>query len=215
MITDHNLVYQKIRMDLYRLLADCYYSPTHELIGKLGELRPSLERIYPDVSQNVSAMERELRSMDDLYPLEIDFAKLFVGPFSLLAPPYGSVHLEGGRQVMGESTLNVRDHYREAGLDISEDFRNPPDHIAVELEFMHFVVSREIDRILNSDREKAMNYHNQQEKFLRQHLGVWGSEFADLVFENARTLFYKNLAKATKLFLETEPGPKLSEPTRM
>jgi TorA maturation chaperone TorD len=45
-----------------------------------------------------------------------------VGPFLVPAPPYGSVYLEDNRQLMGDSTIDVRRHYLSLGLDLSADF---------------------------------------------------------------------------------------------
>ncbi|UTW70898.1 molecular chaperone TorD family protein [Anaerobacillus sp. HL2] len=44
------------------------------------------------------------RFRKDVTKLKVDFAKLFVGPFDVLAPPYSSVYLNEGRAVYGEST---------------------------------------------------------------------------------------------------------------
>ncbi|MBM2831889.1 MAG: torD6, partial [Dehalococcoidia bacterium] len=41
---------------------------------------------------------------------------LFVGPYRLLAPPYWSAYLEDARVVMGDSTMDVKNRYREEGL---------------------------------------------------------------------------------------------------
>ncbi len=49
-------------------------------------------------------------------PLKVEFSKLFVGPYKLFAAPYGSVYLDDERKVMGDSTLDVKNRYREAGL---------------------------------------------------------------------------------------------------
>ena len=118
------------------------------------------------------------------------------------APPYGSVYLDGERQIMGKSTLEVRNNYREAGLDISTDFRNPPDHIAAELEFMYFIIFKEIEALENSDVDTTIDYLEKQRAFLNEHLGAWVSEFAAFVEQKAESKFYRNLAKATKVFIE-------------
>ncbi|MFN2356106.1 MAG: molecular chaperone, partial [Desulfopila sp.] len=69
--------------------------------------------------------------------LLVEYARLFVGPFELLAPPYGSVYLETGRRLMGDSTIAVQHMYTNAGLTL--DVQEAPDHIALELEFMHYL----------------------------------------------------------------------------
>ena len=67
--------------------------------------------------------------------LKSDFSRLFIGPFKLLAPPYGSIYLDGNSCLMGASTMEVRQLYRNEGLN--PVIKEAPDHIAIELEFMY------------------------------------------------------------------------------
>ncbi|NIW12659.1 MAG: hypothetical protein GWN31_01705, partial [Candidatus Thorarchaeota archaeon] len=41
-----------------------------------------------------------------------------------------------------------------------------------------------------------------QRAFLRENLGAWVFDFADSIEEKAETDFYKNLARATRAFIE-------------
>ena len=75
-------------------------------------------------------MRKALENDRDLEALTIDFARLFVGPYKLLAAPYGSVYLDSGRTTMGDSTLDVKSRYCEAGLNAATNFKEAPDHIA-------------------------------------------------------------------------------------
>ena len=99
---------------------------------------------------------------------------------------------------MGDSTLDLQETYRKAGVDLSANFRDVPDHIAAELEFMYFLVFKEIQALENSDVDTTIDYFEKQRAFLREHLGAWVFEFADSIEKGAETEFYKNLARATK-----------------
>ena len=147
-------------------------------------------------------MRKEFESLKDLEELKIDFARLFVGPYSLLAPPYGSIYLERERKIMGDSTLDLLETYRNAGVDLSDNFRDAPDHIAAELEFMYFLIFKEIQALENSDVDTTIDYLEKQRAFLREHLGAWVFDFADIIEKKAETDFYKNLARATRAFIE-------------
>ncbi len=73
--------------------------------------------------------------VDDWDEVEFSFNKLFVGPGTLLAPPFASVYLDGGnRQVMGETTLRIRALYQMLGLVSPWLNRIPDDHLALELD---------------------------------------------------------------------------------
>lgn len=200
MKAEHFLHREMNRSDAYKLLSACYYLPEEDTLGKLAQLEEAMGGVCAEAAEHVSDMGGET----EIEQLRIDYSKLFVGPFKLLAPPYGSVYLEGGRRVMGESTLDAHNRYREVGLDISGDLKEVPDHIAIELEFMYYLVLKEIEAIGNSDFENALDYLNKQKGFLEDHLGVWVSEFANIVEENAGTDFYRNLARVTKVFVKRD-----------
>jgi TorA maturation chaperone TorD len=191
---------ERNRRDTYKLLSACYYLPEEDTIKKLAKLEEAMGSVCAEAAEHISNMRGET----EIELLKIDYSKLFVGPFKLLAPPYGSVYLEGERRVMGDSTIDARNRYKEVGLDISGGLKEAPDHIAIELEFMYYLIFKEIESIENSDFESAMYYLKKQRGFLKDHLGVWVSEFADNVEENAGTDFYKNLARATKVFVKRD-----------
>ena len=202
METDDLLSREYARGEAYKLLAECYYLPTPELLGKLEDLKQQIADACTEAMLYIEEMHEEIKRLDDLDALSLDFSRLFLGPYKMHAPPYGSVYLDGERQIMGKSTLDVRNRYREAGLDISSDFRNPPDHIAAELEFMYFLIFKEVEAIGNSDIETTLSFIEKQRAFLREYLGTWVFDFTDIIEEKAETDFYKNLARATKAFVE-------------
>ena len=151
---------------------------------------------------SVQNMRQEFKAGANLEPLKVDFAKLFVGPYNLSAAPYGSVYLEGGRKMMGNSTHDAKNRYREAGLDIAKTFKDAPDHISTELEFMYYLIFKEIEAFADADIETAVGFIQRQKSFLDDHLMVWVPEFADSIMKNAENPFYPNLAQATTSFLE-------------
>jgi TorA maturation chaperone TorD len=167
--------------------------------------------VCSEASIHVLNMGEEIRRMGDVKSLKVDYSKLFVGPYDLLAPPYGSMYLEGARKIMGASTLDVRNRYREVGLDISVDFKEPPDHIAAELEFMHYLITKEVEAIKTGDFKGAMLYLQKQMKFLKTHLSVWVPEFTGKIEAKAETAFYKHLAKFTKIFIKKDRDKILNE----
>ncbi|GAH03838.1 unnamed protein product, partial [marine sediment metagenome] len=136
-------VHEKARGNAFRLLAECYLMPDRNILGKIHDLADMLNRVCPEVVGFIQEFNSGCKNDCEIDRLKVDYARLFVGPYSLLAPPYGSVYLEGERRIMGDSTLNVLAMYRETGLDIAQDFNDAPDHIAAELEFMYSLVFKE------------------------------------------------------------------------
>ena len=188
----------------YKLMADCYQRPDDETLEKINALADALKSVCPIGASYTASLATELRQTFDLEQIRLDYARLFLGPFTMPAAPYGSVYLEGKRQLMGDSTLDVLERYRRAGLKIAPDFNDPPDHIAVELEFMSFLIFRAIESSDNSYTAQVVEFFELQKSFLEDHVGVWVFEFADAVEKNAATEFYRNLAKATAAFLKDD-----------
>ena len=139
---------EKVRCESYRLLAQCYYLPDEELIEAL-EHSKELARWRRGGGESTWAV-------DDLDSLKVDYTRLFLGPYLLLAPPYGSLYLENTRTVMGDSTMDAKQRYQEAGLDLT--LKEAPDHVAIELEFMYYLIYREIEEIINNNESDVDLY---------------------------------------------------------
>jgi len=181
------------RADSYKLLSACYYLPDAELLQKIVD-EVQTNHFFDELPCCI-ALGPELES------LIIDFTRLFVGPFKLLAPPYGSVYLEDSR-IMGESTVNVRNWYEKEGLDVV--INDAPDHIAMELEFMYYLAVKQIQATRQENLQDMQLYAEKQKSFLRSHLAGWIAEFAENVQKNAQTEFYKNLARLTEIFVQKD-----------
>jgi len=183
------------RRNCYRVLADCYYLPDEGLIRTLNGLEKS--------SGNLQfALAESAPTPNAIEELTIDYSRLFIGPFKLLAPPYGSIYLENTARVMGDSTQDVKKRYAEEGLQV--DLKEAPDHIAIELEFMYYLISKEVAAVLNGDTINATGYLRKQRDFLAAHLGIWLPDFAGNVSSNAETAFYRKLAGLTDSFVKED-----------
>jgi TorA maturation chaperone TorD len=133
--------------------------------------------------------------------LMVEHARLFVGPQQVIAPPYGSVYLEEGRRVMGDSTLKARQTYQEAGLHLDPDFKELPDHIAVELEFLYFLTAKGVEAAAAGKVEESRRYDSAREVFLDQHLRRWVPPFCARVAEGTESDFYRDLAECLTAFI--------------
>jgi len=179
------------RATVYKILAECYYCPDDALLKLLDDVPEATGDLLSEVTGNAP-------HADDLESHTVDYTKLFVGPFKLLAPPYGSVYLEDGK-FMGDSTLAAREVYVQAGLDLV--LKEAPDHISVELEFMYFLALKEAEARADADPEQAEYLRGRQASFLRAHLGAWVEAFANNIQENAQTEFYRILGRVTRDFV--------------
>lgn len=110
--------------------------------------------------------------------LSVEYCRLFIGPYSVPCPPYGSVFLDGG-QAMGPSTIDALLRYRESGLRPTGVWREPPDHIAVELQFMAQLSVKCAAAAAAGQHDDAPRLLEVQRAFLRDHVGRWGPVFAE------------------------------------
>jgi len=203
---DEFTVNEMIRGECYRFLAACFYLPKKEILGEehfLSTLTQNLESVCPAAAPFSQRMEESLASYTD-EELAVEYARLFVGPFGLKAPPYGSVYLDGERTVMGPSTMETIRIYEEEGLARDEGFSELPDHIAVELEFMYFLIYREVEALQNGDPERAEEYRRKQQEFLNRFLVKWVPQFCRNIKEGTDNRFYSALADClTALIMES------------
>jgi TorA maturation chaperone TorD len=186
------LLQTDLRADAYRILAECYHSPDDEFLQALGGLAGHSDTV-DQIAQAASGA--------DLDKLQVDHARLFLGPYKLLAPPYGSIYLEDGA-LMGNSTMNVEEFYRQEGMEASG--QEVPDHITAELEFMYVLIGKEAEATKTGDPDATARYRQKQKTFLDLHLGTWIAEFTDKIQQEAQTEFYRTLGHITGQFVRDD-----------
>ena len=195
------IISETARMDVYKGLSACYCTPETNLIKRLNKMERQLAFLGSDAFAPIVLMRSELQGTENLDKLTVEFARLFIGPYRLPAPPYGSIYLEGERKIMGDSTIDVRQRYLDSGLVISENFKDAPDHIAAELEFMHFLVSNEINAIRSGQFDESAECLLKQKSFLAAHLGAWIADFSRDAEHSTTCDFYRHMARATRVFI--------------
>ncbi|HYW01486.1 MAG TPA: molecular chaperone TorD family protein [Candidatus Acidoferrum sp.] len=138
-----------------------------------------------------------------------EYLRLFVGPGHVKCPPYESIYrqdrplLEKGL-VMGPSTADVRRRYAEADLVLAKNFNDLPDHIAVEMEFMHFLCAEELRALEEGNPQESAKRREMQEEFLKEHLEPWVDRFAECILRSTSSSFHKSAANLLKTFVKNE-----------
>ncbi|MBF0280038.1 MAG: molecular chaperone TorD family protein [SAR324 cluster bacterium] len=185
---------KRVLIECNRLLAACFCEPEKVLFieeNLCPNLATLLTSIDSESSKFAEAMQQELLETSEV-DLKVDHAALFIGPFQLNAPPYGSVYLEKEGQVMGVSTLRVAQFYEETGIQVSE--KEPADHIAIELEFMSYLFRCEVDAIHQEKKEDQQKFQDLQRVFFKDFLNPWIPIFCQKIEKHANSQFYRNLA---------------------
>lgn len=173
--------------EISHLLSQLYISPaendTASMLSQLKELSQYTNDDFESVSEKLLKSFEPISSLE----LQVDHAALFVGPYQLLAHPYGSVYLENNKQLMGETTAALKKLYQSAGVDMSTNANEAPDHICIELEFLHFLLFN----LSESPDDEQLN--STLIDFLKTYYLPFTTIFLDKIVQHAETDFYQTL----------------------
>ena len=203
---NESILFERKRGDCYKLLSACFYLPKKEIYLEekvFKTLTSLLNTLCPDAAIFSAAMEETIQKYSN-EDLAVEYARLFVGPFELKAPPYGSVYLDGGRRVMGDSTIEVVRIYEKAGMVMDKDFKELPDHIAVELEFMYYLIYKEMEALEKSEKDKALAFGETRNRFFNRFLSPWIPPFCEKIKETTDNHFYIALADCLSIFIANQ-----------
>lgn len=193
---------EQARADSYRLLAACFCQPDRDLFleeGVLPGLAETLRKLCPTAADEASRMKAAFPSGQE--ELLVEYARLFVGPHELTAPPYGSVYLDGQREVMGSTTREVIRIYQDEGLTLDEGLTELPDHITVELEFLYYLITGEIKALRSGDAKEVFRLFERQRTFLDNYLLKWVPWFCSGIEAETALEYFRALAVCLSTFL--------------
>jgi len=134
---------------------------------------------------------------EGLKDLKIDHTRLFTGMRNLPVVPWESVYFSEERMVFQESTLNVRSWYRRFGLESVDLYREPDDHIGLEISFVGHLAGLALSALKQGNAEEFERVLNAQRDFFSQHLLLWGPLWCSQMVKYAQTPFYRGIAYLT------------------
>jgi TorA maturation chaperone TorD len=181
---------------LYTLLAHALNYPDMDLVSSLleGRFRRDLIAVLPLEARAIleglsvySGGEREKALLD----LERDYTWMFFASKPRIAYLFGSVYSEN--KLYQDSTLEIARLYHEAGLKVEEAFKLPPDHIAVELEFMAYLVFNEMEAIKTANGEGEEYALELQQKALDKYVSPLARNIGERIANRAKTDFYRTI----------------------
>lgn len=209
------------RGNVYNLLASVFgEAPSPRIVRAIvdGTLPRALRGAGLDqLASDLEAYAQRRQGDELLRELEVEHARLFTVPGPSYVPPYQSLYCDGDgedskarprkrnrfdkRQLWGDSAVAAQRVYREAGLLVRGELPEIPDHIALELQFMHHLCSREA-QALNGDRtEIASESVRLQKAFLENQLLPWVERFCQAASRATDHPFYRAMAALTVAFV--------------
>ena len=202
------------RLLIYGHLARSFSYPDADLVSSfLSEEVDEYAECYrhigikPDesIGQITSWLRESSNQETAIRELEVEYTRLFITAYPRIpVPPYASIYLEDDRLVWGNTTVEALEIYREAGLKVSDDFRDVPDHIAAELEFVSYLISSQLKASEKSDNERLSKMLSIQDRFLADHLLKWSISFFDMVTESTGSTFYRESSALARKFMKAE-----------
>lgn len=189
-----------------RLVGD---KPTQELLESLDldVLHMAFEVVgaLPEAAEQVDELVRQLASAPgNLEQVADDYARIFVGPAALPAPPWESVYRDKKRVLMTATTLSVREFYRAYGYEAHHRLHVPDDHLAIELDFLAALAQEALDACAVQDGEGAESAFEAGSAFLNAHLALWVADFAADLRERDGSPFYCAVAVALCAFVAAD-----------
>lgn len=160
------------RSRLYAVLADTFRFPTpefHDLV-RGSAYRDWLRTLAASLPYPLAIADDALAAPSGYVDLQAEYIRLFdVGPKG--RPPctlYEGEYRGGARMQVMEELVRFYDHF---GLTLSAEQRELPDHLTVELEFLHYLTFKEtaaLERGLDPDA-----YRRAEIDFLARHPSRW------------------------------------------
>lgn len=148
--------------------------------------------------------ESDLEALRDVGPsddaLAIEFTRLFEAgasgtpPCPLYGGAYGSARMQNMEEVIR--------FYSHFGLELSDSPRELPDHLATQLEFLHFLAFREAEA-LDAGADPGP-WQRAQRDFIARHPGRWVPELRSRAERLQPLRFYAALVARLDAFLAVE-----------
>ncbi len=162
------------RADFYLMLAQAFLAPmepahyeamTGMLAEDLADLDASLEY---DIASQLEGLRTAMSKLSSHEELLVEYSQMF------LQPPREAVlnvcfPLDGA--MMGGTVTEIEDFYRHYGVERGDHFKDLPDHVSVQLEFVAYLYGRAAEGIESGEpdtgSEKAAGH------FLHQFVSRW------------------------------------------
>ncbi|WP_303699972.1 molecular chaperone [Flexistipes sinusarabici] len=174
----------------------------------------SYNEIAEDVmlGKGIGIMENFLGKAEDQNDLIEELALKYTTLFLNVSPndvvkhvhPYESVYLSQEKLVMQEQRDEVLNFYDEYNIGIADDFKEPEDHIAVELAFLQKLNRDIYNDLSENNMSNALEKFKTHHDFMKQHLLRWIHLFGRDLMTADTDGFYDGLANITLGFVRQD-----------
>lgn len=104
----------------------------------------------PGILDNLKGFIRNFPDEAALFSfLEEAYIRIFINARTSVVPLYQSCYDDSSTQLtepqavlMGPSAVLMKERFADKGLSLADDLNDPPDHLAIELEYLYFLLQR-------------------------------------------------------------------------
>ena len=203
------------RSFLYSLLARGFAGEADrgflELLGQ-AHTREELELIDHELNREIVSAYESVRAIAEgdteeaLVRIRRDYVEIFVGPGTLKARPWETIHLNEAKALFQPELLPIRDAYRQAGFLPARYPHVQDDFIGLELDFMAKLAQAALDAWQAGDEACANERLEQSRRFLNEHLLRWIDSLADAIAREYGDGFFACFARLAALVPRRDYG---------
>jgi DMSO reductase family type II enzyme chaperone len=188
-----------VRSQIYHLLARSYSFCQESLFQEItqGRWQQAIVQLFCRLPFEVpvAAGAPVAASLEDF---QVEYNRLFeVGTMGGPPCPLFGGHWERDRMRVMEELLRFYNYF---GLSMTQG--QLPDHITVEMEFMHFLAFKEAEAL--QEKRQQDSYQRAQRDFLDRHLGKWVPALRQRLAKLEPLPFFDELVTLTDEFLKRE-----------
>ncbi|MGY3941747.1 molecular chaperone TorD [Aeromonas tecta] len=161
----------------------------------------TLDPMRDAVAELNDAIARLLVRPDRQLELAADFAGLFLVDPKQGALPYESLYRGEAKLLMQAPMAEMQARLARLGIDVSDKYKEPADHLAIELDLMGNLIIRAAEAGTADEREQWLQ---EQEELLHHHLLGWFERFEQACRKADKFGFYGASARLLGVFLHMD-----------
>lgn len=192
---------ESARSLMYLLLRDALEFPDENVFDRITS-----NSFWNEIMEVKSILPYHFPFTDEIFTEKISFEEFQsdyinafeVGPGGPPCPLYEGLYYPDRRKVM-EELVRFYEHF---SLTVNQSTHELPDHITVELEFMHYLTFMQVDAIKNERNPSA--YLKAQKDFLERHLMRWIPKLKERTARVTLPSFYIHIISFLNEFIHIE-----------
>ena len=152
----------------------------------------------PDVLDQIKeVIDHHTDSPSFCSDLEAIYVRLFISSRGgIAAPLYQSCYEYENAPLMGASATDMQQRFESKGLSLAEDMNEPPDHLAIELEYLYYLLEAGWDQDNWDLLDEAVS-------FATDILIPWLTPFSERLSADTNSHFYSLMTSLLMSILTT------------